>query len=139
MVPKVPVWKDVTLSPNTETSIVGIIATQNYLPLGMIEGLKETGPVAIAASLNKPDPRGKVVMRCLNPDTQPLTLKTGSGVELYSGVEDTKVQDVGAPDHMETKCTEVSTGSFSLHLWSVLAQRELLYITLNNIKHLVYG
>ena len=53
------------LPPESEKTILCRVNSHNYCPLGVVEALPEGVP--IAASLNQPDKRGQLLVRCLNP------------------------------------------------------------------------
>ena len=61
------------------------------LPLGLVEGLLEG--VLLAASLNRPNDKGQLVVRCLNLFKQPIKLKGGTVIGTYTRVEAQEVQD----------------------------------------------
>ena len=88
------------------------VTSRNFCPLGLVEALPEGVP--LATSLNQPDEKGQLVVRCLNPSKQPLELKSGAVICTYTGVEAQKVQDqeplttpaeqtipTGVPSHVE--------------------------------------
>ena len=82
---KVQAVRKVTIPASAEMTVQCRVTTRNYYPLGVIEG--ETEGVLLAASLNRPDRAGRVMVRCLNTTNQPLTLAAGTTVGTYTGVE----------------------------------------------------
>ena len=82
---RVQAVRKVTVPANAEMTVQCRVTTRNYYPLGIIEG--ETEGVLLAASLNRPDRAGRVMVRCLNITNQPLTLAAGTTVGTYTGVE----------------------------------------------------
>ena len=91
LVSQVQVWREVTVQPGTEASIVCRVTSRNYAPIGVIIGCKEDIP--IAASLNKPDDKGKVIVRCLNLTSQPLKVPAGYTLGSYTAVEEKEIYD----------------------------------------------
>lgn len=69
---KVHVIRDLVMPARTEVVVRRILTTQSFCPLGIIEGYLEGPP--LATSLNEPEADKKVLVRCLNPNHQPLTL-----------------------------------------------------------------
>ena len=82
---KVQAVRKVTVPANAEMAVQCRVTTRNYYPLGVIEG--EAEGMLLAASLNRPDRAGRVMVRCLNVTNQPLTLAAGITVGTYTGVE----------------------------------------------------
>ena len=79
-----------TLPPESEKTLLCKVTSRNYCPLGIVEPLAEGVP--LAASLNRPDERGQLLVRCLNPTKQPIELKCGTVVGTYTGVEEEKIE-----------------------------------------------
>ena len=76
------------------------------LPLGLVEGLLKG--VLLAASLNRPNDKGQLVVRCLNPSKQPIELKGGTVISTYTGVEAQEVQDQVPPSTQHCPTTPAS-------------------------------
>ena len=71
---KVQAVRKVTIPASAEMTVQCRVTTKNYYPLGIIEG--ETGGALLAASLNRPERAGRVMVRCLNLTNQPLTISS---------------------------------------------------------------
>ena len=87
----VQVVRNVTIPARTEMAILGRVTSRNYSPIGLVEGRPE-GPL-IATSVNMPNEKGKVVVRCLNPTEQPLIIPSGTTIGTYSAVKKADIQD----------------------------------------------
>ena len=79
------------LPPESEQTILCKVTSRNYCPMGIVEALPDGMP--LAASLNKPNERGQLLVRCLNPTKQPVELKCGAVVGTYTGVEEDEIED----------------------------------------------
>ena len=79
------------IPPRTEVALLCRVASQNFCPVGMVEPLP--GGVLLATSLNQPNQKGQLLVRCLNPTDQPLELKSGTAIGTYTGVEEEEVND----------------------------------------------
>ena len=82
------------LPPESEKTIMCRVTSRNYCPIGLVEALPEGVP--LAASLNQPNEKGQLLVRCLNPSKLPVELKSGAVVGTYTGVEEQEVE-VQAP------------------------------------------
>ena len=69
----------------TEVAVRCRLATQNFCPLGIIEGRPKGSP--LATSLNEPGADGNVLVRCVNLNPQPLTIYSGTTVSAYTSVK----------------------------------------------------
>ena len=63
-----------------------------FAPLGIAEGQRDD--LLLAATLNRPDPTGRVLLRCFNCSDQTLKVAAGSIVGELIAVEEADVQDV---------------------------------------------
>ena len=79
------------IPPESEKTLLCRVTSRNYCPLGLVEALP--GGVPLAASLNQPDEKGHLLVRCLNPSKQPVELKMGRVLGTYTGVEVGEVDD----------------------------------------------
>ena len=77
--------KGEVLPPESEKTIMCRVTSRNFCPLGLVEALPEGVP--LATSLNQPNEKGQLVVRCLNPSKQPLELKSGAVIGNYTGIE----------------------------------------------------
>ena len=78
--------RDAELPPLTEKLILCRVSNGGTSPTGLIEGCGEK--LQVASSLNKPDSKGRVVIRCLNPSLSSMTLPAGSLLGTYQRVEE---------------------------------------------------
>ena len=92
------------LPPESEKTILCRVTSRNYCPTGLVEALPEGVP--LAASLNTPDVKGQVLVRCLNPSKQPVELKSGAVIGTYTGVEDQEVESEPCLETPECKTAE---------------------------------
>ena len=122
-------WKDISLQPGTEVSIVCRVAARSYPSLGMIERNAEHIPVA--ASVNAPDAKGRVMVRCMNPSQQPHVLKAGCIIASNTSVEEPDVQAASAMDMAEdlvrpgTRTTTemgVTESCAMVHMWEYMPE-----------------
>ena len=79
------------LPPESEKTILCKVTSRNYCPMGLVEALPEGVP--LAASLNAPNDKGQLLVRCLNPSKQPVELRSGAVIGTYTGVEDQEVEN----------------------------------------------
>ena len=80
-----------TLPPESERTMLCRVTSRNYCPMGIVEALPDG--VLLAASLSRPDDKGRLLVRCLNPTKQPVELRCGTVVGTYTGVEEDEVDD----------------------------------------------
>ena len=85
-----------TIPPKSEAVVLCRVASKSYCPVGIVEALP--GGVPLATSLNQPNEKGQLLVRCLNPTDQPLELKNGTAIGTYTGVEDEEVDNCPSPD-----------------------------------------
>ena len=88
---KVQILRDVVVPARTDMTVPCRVTTENHCPLGLIESCPGERP--LAASLNRPGPKGGVTARCLNLMNQPYHLQAGSVVGSYTRVKDHQVDD----------------------------------------------
>lgn len=98
---KVQVVRQTVLPPSTESHVICRINTQAYPPVGVVE--RSEGSLLVATSLNCPNPKGQMVVRCLNPTDQPVTINAGSVIGTYTGVEEQEIMSQG---HVNTVNSE---------------------------------
>ena len=105
---KVQILRDTMLPPNTEVLVNGKVNSQNFFPLGVVEA-QQDGPM-LAASVSRPDEKGRLVVRCLNPTDQPWRLKAGTAIGEFTGIEE--------PDAIQDTATDPRVGrsSFPAHV-----------------------
>ena len=65
----VQLLREVTIPPNSEMLLQGRVAARRYPLLGLVEAQPD-GPL-VATSFNQPDAKGRLLVRCLNPTSQP--------------------------------------------------------------------
>jgi transposase InsO family protein len=88
---KVQVPKQLEILPGREVNVRCRLVSQNFSPLGTIERQSDT--VLIAASLNAPNKKGEVMVRCMNPGRDTLTLKSGTTVGTYTSITEEDIQE----------------------------------------------
>ena len=94
------------IPPESEKTILCKVTSRNYCPVGLVEALPEGVP--LAASLNQPNDKGHLLVRCLNPSGQPIELRSGTVIGTYTGVEDDEVNDSHLHTAVECSPTEPS-------------------------------
>ena len=94
------------IPPESEKTILCKVTARNYCPVGLVEALPEGVP--LAASLNQPNDKGHLLVRCLNPSGQPIELRSGTVIGTYTGVEDDEVNDSHLHTAVECSPTEPS-------------------------------
>ena len=107
----VQIVRETTIPPKAEMTLQCRVAARECSPVGLIEG--KTDNLLLATSLNCPDPDGRVVVRCINPASQPLKVKAGTTIGVYTAVEGTDIstdskqtretamrQEVDVPEHL---------------------------------------
>ena len=94
LVYRVQVYKDVELPPGEEITVAGRVPKEAANLQGIVEGQQEE--VIIAASLNQPDEKGRLLLRCLNLADQPVRLTAGTVVGEWHRVDEKDIQGVEA-------------------------------------------
>lgn len=87
LVTKIQVYRTVHVAPGKECNITGRVDTNNGSPFGLVEEYPKGPAVAVAASLGKPDAKGRLPVRCYNPGPQPIVLNAGTVIGWYQEVE----------------------------------------------------
>ena len=112
---KVQVLRSTTVSPNSEIQVCCRLNSDPSGPLGLIENhMSADCGVVVAATLGRPGPQRRVIVRCLNVTQQPQELRAGTVIGLYQPIgpdqvveSNTEVQcRVMAPPTAETSCPE---------------------------------
>ena len=93
------------LLPESEKTVLCRVTSRNYCPTGLVEAFPEGVP--LAASLNTPNSKGQLLVRCLNPSKQPVELKSGAVIGTYTGVDDQEVES--QPCLEEPECLTAET------------------------------
>ena len=86
----VQVVRATTLAARAEVVVSCRVTSKRYAPQGMVEG--SDGALLVAASLNKPDGKGGLKVRCINLTECPVDLQSGAVIGSYTGVEDEDVR-----------------------------------------------
>lgn len=86
---RVYVVHQVTLPPRAEKTILCRINTNNSFPVGAVSGNGKDWKMA--SSVNQPDHKGRLMVRCLNPSDEPIQLRSGLCVGRYYGLEENEV------------------------------------------------
>ena len=89
---KVQVYKGVELPPGEEVTVAGRVPVEAAQFQGIVEGYGEK--VLVAASLNQPDSKGRILLWCLNLSGQPVKLAAGAVVGEWHRIEEKDVQDL---------------------------------------------
>ena len=76
--------RETTIPPETEMTLQCRVTAKTPCPLDLIEG--RTDGLCLATSVNQPDSPSKVMIRCLNPANQPLQMKAGTVVGVYTSI-----------------------------------------------------
>ena len=92
MMYKVQIYKGVELLPGQEVTVTGRVPVEASRFQGLVEG--RSSEVLIAATLNQPDPKGCILLRCLNASGQPVRLAAGAVVGEWCRVEEEDIQEV---------------------------------------------
>ena len=87
---KVQIYRDVELHPRCETTAIGRIQESATFSPGVVES--KTTDILIAASLNQPDNKGRLLLRCLNVTDQPVKLTSGTIVGEFIAVEEDDIE-----------------------------------------------
>ena len=90
LISSVQIVRNQTIPPGMETTVLCRLSAYNHTPLGVIESLSSSLPVA--SSINTPDKQRRVTVRCFNPTQQPMTLKAGTRIGTYTGIEETDIE-----------------------------------------------
>ena len=98
---RIQALKGEVIPPRSEVTLLCRVASKSYCPVGLVEPLP--GGVPLATSLNQPDEKGRLIVRCLNPTDQPVELKNGTTIGTYTGVEDEEVDDRPSLDAPESQ------------------------------------
>ena len=109
------------LPPESEKTILCRVTSHNYCPLGIVEALSEGIP--IAASLNQPNQKGQILVRCLNPSKTPLELKSGVVIGTYTGIEEGEVESPPSVDTMSGPATEAEVPEHVKTCMSLLGKK----------------
>ena len=101
LVCKVQVYREVEIPPGQETTVMGRVQEAVSHMHGIMEGQKEG--VLFASTLNRPDEKGRIMLRCLNPSSQPVMLKAGTVVGEWHrvGEQDIQLLDPGGQGDKE--------------------------------------
>ena len=90
LVCKVQVYKEVEIPPFEEVTVAGRVPETAACLQGVIEG--QNDKLLLAASLNQPDEKGRILLRCLNPSNEPMKLAAGTVVGEWYSVEEQDIQ-----------------------------------------------
>ena len=91
LISPVQLVRDTTVPPETEMTLQCRVTARMPCPIGLIEG--RTDGLCLATSVNQPDPQGKVMVRCLNPANQPLRVKAGTVVGVYTSIAEKDISE----------------------------------------------
>lgn len=100
---RVQVDHSITIPAESEVLITGRVTHRKVAPEGLIEGTSKE--VSIAASINRPDRKGRVILRCMNPRGAPLEIAAGTVVADYLAIqpEDVSVSGLEREHHQSVK------------------------------------
>ena len=88
--------RETTIPPETEMTLQCRVTAKEYCPVGLIEG--KTDGLCLATSVNRPDHQGRVMVRCLNPAGQPLQVRAGTTVGIYTSIEEKDITEAELPE-----------------------------------------
>lgn len=77
--------KTTELPPRSERLVICRVNSGGIFPTGLVEGGGDYWQMA--ASVNTPDHRGRVLVRCLNPGEESIIIPAGTGVGTYLGIQ----------------------------------------------------
>lgn len=84
---KVQVLRTIVMPQGSEMQIVCRLATPPSHPMGVVEHFsKNSSEILLAATLTQPDSKKRIVVRCLNTSPDPITLRAGTNLGLYTPV-----------------------------------------------------
>ena len=89
MASRVQAVKKVTISPKTEVALFCQLASHNYSPEWLIKS--SSNKIVLANSINRPDEKGAVTVRCMNPTSQHLELPAGTTIGTFTSINKTDV------------------------------------------------
>ena len=105
--------RETTVPPETEMTLQCRVTAREYCPVGLIEG-KADG-LCLATSVNRPDHQGRVMVRCLNPAGQPLQVKAGTTLGIYTSIEEDDINEAELPG----ECPAQHEAGLPTHLTSL--------------------
>jgi transposase InsO family protein len=94
---KVQVPKKLELLPGKETTTKCRLVAKNFSPIGTIE--RQSDDVLIAASVNAPNEKGEVLVRCMNLGRNIIALKPGTTIGNYIGIAE---EDIHEPSDVQS-------------------------------------
>ena len=80
------------IPPMTKVTKLGRLNNHNFCPMGIVERVKDGTPVA--SSLGQPNPKGQLLVRCLNAMEEAITLAAGCTVATRKEVKAELTQDL---------------------------------------------
>ena len=108
--------RETTIPPETEMTLQCRVTAREHCPVGLIEG-KADG-LCLATSVNRPDHQGRVMVRCLNPANQPLQVKAGTTIGVYTSVDEGDI----SPAELPEKCLARQGAGLPHHLVDLYTQ-----------------
>ena len=103
MASRVQTVKKVTIPPRTEVALSCRLTSHNHVPEGIIESLSDK--VVLASSVNRPGVKGAVIVRCLNPTSQPLELPAGTTIGTFTSIDQQDISDNENNSEGAARCT----------------------------------
>ena len=124
IVNRVQVVQTTTIVPGREAQLICRVTTSPRSNIGLIEHFAEKDPgVLLAATVAQTDAKGRLVARCLNTSSKPVTLNAGAMIgvytplsrdQIYPDVQSTSVpkdtpSHVALPQHVEPLFEQAAT------------------------------
>ena len=109
MMYKVQIYKGVELLSGQEVTVTGRVLVEASRFQGLVEG--RSSEVLIAAMLSQPDPKGCILLRCLNASSQPVKLAAGAVVGEWYRIEEEDIQEVDdwLQEHQQNNLLQLGT------------------------------
>ena len=103
MASRVQTVKKITIPPRTEVALSCRLTSHNHAPEGIIESLNDK--VVLANSVNRPGVKGAVIVRCLNPTSQPLELPAGTTIGTFTSIDQQDISENESSQAGAARCT----------------------------------
>ena len=120
---KVQAASTIVVPAGSEAQIVCRLSSPPANTMGIVEHFSENDPtVVVAATLTKLNHQGKFLVRCLNAKDEPVTLKAGTTLGLYTPVNQDQVFQHNGESIDTPKCQTVSETSLPAHMLPLFEQ-----------------
>ena len=113
---KVQTASTITVPAGTEGQIVCRLTTPPSNTIGIVEHHSENDPqVVVAATLTQLNHQGKFLVRCLNAKDEPVTIRAGTTLGLYTPITSDDIFQHNGNDN-PTKCQQISESALPAHM-----------------------